>query len=70
MKLYLDSSVLVAAFSPDVLTDRALDILALSPEVVISEPTHISLIRDTSFQNLPKVRSRSRKLWGSSTSNP
>ena len=49
MKLYLDSSVLVAAFSPEALTNRALDILALSPEVIISEltatETRISLIR-------------------------
>lgn len=49
MKLYLDSSVLVAAFSPEAFTDRALDILALSPEVIISEltvtETRISLIR-------------------------
>jgi len=49
MKLYLDSSVLVAAFSPEAFTNRALDILALSPEVIISEltvtETRISLIR-------------------------
>ncbi len=49
MKLYLDSSVLVAAFSPEAFTNRALDILASSTEVVISEltvtETRISLIR-------------------------
>ena len=49
MKLYLDSSVLVAAFSPEAFTNRALNILALSPEVIISEltvtETRISLIR-------------------------
>ena len=49
MKLYLDSSVLVAAFSPEAFTNRALAILNLSSEVVISEltltETRISLIR-------------------------
>ncbi len=49
MKVYLDSSVLVAALSPEACTPRALDILALSPEVVISEltvtETRVSLIR-------------------------
>ena len=49
MNLYLDSSVLVAAFSPETFTNRALDILGLSSEVVISEltvtETRISLIR-------------------------
>jgi len=49
MKLYLDSSVLVAALSPEAFTNRALDILALSPEAIISEltvtETRISLIR-------------------------
>jgi len=49
VKLYLDSSVLVAAFSPEAFTNRALDILALSPEVIISEltvtETRVSLIR-------------------------
>ena len=49
MNLYLDSSVLVAAFSPEAFTNRALDILALSSEIIISEltvtETRISLIR-------------------------
>lgn len=49
MNLYLDSSVLVAAFSPEAFTNRALDILALSPQVTVSEltvtETRISLIR-------------------------
>jgi predicted nucleic acid-binding protein len=49
MTLYLDSSVLVAAFSPEVFTNRALDILSSSTEVVISEltvtETRILLIR-------------------------
>ena len=49
MKLYLDSSVLVAAFSPEAFTNRALDILGLSPDVLVSEltvtETRISLIR-------------------------
>ena len=49
MKLYLDSSVLVAAFAPEALTSRALDVLNGSSEVVISEltltETRISLIR-------------------------
>jgi len=35
----LDSSVLVAAFSPETFTNRALDILGLSSEVIISELT-------------------------------
>ena len=49
MNLYLDSSVLVAAFSPETFTKRALDILGFSSEVSISEltvtETRISLIR-------------------------
>ena len=49
MNLYLDSSVLVAAFSPEAFTSRALDILELSSRVIISEltvtETRISLIR-------------------------
>ena len=36
MRLYLDSSVLVAAFSPEAFTNRALDILTPAPEVIIS----------------------------------
>ena len=39
MKLYLDSSVLVAAFAPEVYSQRALDLLGNASEVVISELT-------------------------------
>lgn len=49
MKLYLDSSVLVAAFAPEKFTGRALDLLGGATEVVISELTvteaRVSLIR-------------------------
>ena len=39
MRLYLDSSVLVAVFAPEAFTNRALDILNGSSELVISELT-------------------------------
>ena len=49
MRLYLDSSVLVAAFAPEKFTSRALDILGKASEVLISEltvtETRVSLIR-------------------------
>ena len=49
MNLYLDSSVLVAAFAPEAYTSRALEILGLSSRVMVSEltitETRISLIR-------------------------
>ena len=49
MRVYLDSSVLVAAFAPEAFTGRALDVIGSASEVVISELTvteaRVSLIR-------------------------
>ncbi len=39
MKLYLDSSVLVAAFAPEKFSQRAMDLLGNASEVVVSELT-------------------------------
>ena len=39
MKLYLDSSVLVAAFAPEKFSQRAMDLLGNAFEVVVSELT-------------------------------
>ena len=49
MKLYLDSSVLVAAFAPEKFSQRAMDLLGNASEVVVSELTvteaRVSLVR-------------------------
>ncbi|GEM_PF-5180505 len=59
MTLYLDSSVLVAAFSPESFSRRALNILSLSPQVIISELTvtepRVSLIRKRKRGAMPGV---------------
>jgi uncharacterized protein len=49
VKLYLDSSVLVAAFAPEKFSQRAMDLLGNASEVVVSELTvteaRVSLVR-------------------------
>lgn len=61
MKLYLDSSVLVAAFSPEAFTNRALDILASSPEVVISELTvTVGRVKNPPLPNIVEHQSFSK----------